>query len=167
MPTALDSARTGTPDTGTGIKIPTILMREDSTLEAPGGVALSDHIANGPSAHRTAIASADSATDMSSAAFGTSTALVNNRGTLCVWVAFNVAASQATVRPVFYDDAATPAPMALGPLLSFTASAKRLSASGKYMTEAQLVDTRGFKRVKVFVESITASESADVYAEAI
>jgi len=166
MPTALDSARTGTPDASGGIKIPTILMREDATLEAPAGVALTDHIANGPTAHRAAVTIADTATDMSSVGFGTSTAVTNNRGAIAVWIEFANSAGSCTLRPVFYDDAGTPVPMALGPSLVFTASAKRVSAAGDFMSEVKLIDSSGFKRFKMFVE-LQGTGNIDIFAEPI
>lgn len=165
MPVALGSMRTGSPDAAAGIKLAQLDTREDSTVKLNLGIPCTDHIANTPTAHRASVP-ADSATDMSSAGFGTGTAVVNNRGSIAIWVGFETAGATCLLTVVFYDDAGTPAPMALSEQLAFAASAKRLSAAGNFMSEAKLVDSRGYKRFKVFVDSISAGD-IDVFAEPV
>lgn len=160
------SQRTGTPDGTSGIQIAMQDSQADSAEKLPAGIAASDMIANTPTAHRSAVAAADSATDMSSAGFGTSTKLSDNRGAIALWLEFTVASASTRVQVVYYDNAATPAPMALGPVLTFTAAAKRVSAAGDYMSEAKLVETYGYARFKVFVEYLS-SGNVDVFAEPI
>lgn len=165
-PTALETIRTGTPDGTNGLLIANISSQEGATTEIPGGVMLSDRIANGPSAHRSAVTAADSATDMSSAGFSSSGLdNVNNRGAVVVWCEFAASTGSAVVRPVFYDAAGTPAPLNLGPVLTFVASDKRVSSGGDYMSEAQIVDTYGASKFKVYVEAV--SGTTDVFAHPI
>lgn len=155
-PTALDSARTGTPDTSNGVKIPTVLMQEDSSFEAPGGVALSDRLAAGLSAQRSALSSDDTATtDMSTTAFaGTSGAnleAINNRGALVIWCEFANAAGAATVRVVYYDSSNNP--LFVGPALPFSALTHRVSAAGDYMSEPQIVESYGASKYRCYLQS--------------
>lgn len=165
-PTALETIRTGTPDGTNGLLIANISSQEGATTEIPGGVMLSDRIANGPSAHRSGIAADDTATDMSSAGFSSSGLdNINNRGALVIWCEFASGTGTAVVRPVFFDAAATPAPLFLGPVLTFVASDKRVSNSGDYMSEAQIVETYGASKYKVYVESRTGT--IDVFAHPI
>lgn len=165
-PTALETIRTGTPDGSNGLLLVNISSQESASAEIPGGVAFSDRIANGPSAHRATVTTADTATDMSSSAFSSSGLdNVNNRGALVVWVEFASSTGSAVVRPVFYDAAGTPAPLFLGPVLTFVASDKRVSSSGDYMSEAQIVDTYGASKYKVYVEA--QSGNIDVFAHPI
>lgn len=152
---ALDSLRTGTPDNSSGLKIASILSKDDSTIEIPAGFALVETLPNAPSAHRSS-GGADASTDMSSSGFGTSTELIENRGALIIWVEFATAGATCTLIPVWYDDSATPAPMALGPSLTFTATAKRVTSSGNYMSEAVIIDTHSFARYKIFKETVSA-----------
>jgi hypothetical protein len=162
--TALDSARTGTPDGSSGIKIPTILCQEDSTLEAPCGVSISDVISDSLSAHRAGITSDSGVTDMRVTGFGaTNVDRINNRGGLVVWVKFDSLAN-CVLRPVWYNSATTSSPMCLGPLMAFTANAKLCDTSGKmYLSEAQIVETMGMKKFKLFLESLS-SGIVDIYA---
>lgn len=160
------SGKTGTPDAGSGIAIAMQDSQADAAEKLPVGIAASDMLANTPTAHRAAVAAADTATDLSSVGFGTGTKLTDNRGAVTAWSAFTVAAASMTGRFIFYDNAATPAPMCVGPLLTFTASARRVSAAGAYVSEVKLVETYGFARCKFFVESIS-SGSVDVFAEPV
>lgn len=168
-PTALDSARTGTPDGINGIKIPTVLMQEDNTFEAPGGVALSDRIPAGPTADRAAVSSNDTATtDMSTAGFagssGANLLAVNNRGALVVWCEFANAAGSATVEIVFYDGSNNP--LFVSEQLTFTAKTQRVSASGDYLSQVQMVDTYGASKYRPFVRSI-GTGNVDVFGQPI
>lgn len=162
---ALDNARTGTPDNSLGIQIPTIVTQESASFEAPCGVSLSDAIPNTPSAHRANVTVDTAVVDMTSAGFGSSGLQnINNRGALLVWAVFATAGASCTLRPIWYDAATTPAPMATGPVLAFTASAKTLAGSGNmYMSEAQIVDAMGFKKFKIYCESISAGD-VDIFA---
>lgn len=161
------SSKTGTPDGTNGISIAMQDSQADTAEKLPAGLAVSDMIANGPTAHRSAVAAADSDTDMSSAGFGSSgQKLSDNRGAIPIWCEFSSAGATATVRLVYYDNAGTKAPMVIGPLLTFTATSKRVSAAGDYMTEIQMVESYGFAAFKVFIESISAG-NVDVFAEPI
>ena len=140
-PNTLEGLRTGTPDATNGHKLGAIAAQEDSTEKLPAGVAMSDVIGNAPAAHRSALSAVDTATDMSPSGFGTSTLKTGNRGAIVVWCEFANAAGSAVVRLVFYDDSGTLVPLFLGPALTFTADTKRVSASGDYLSEAQLVDS--------------------------
>jgi len=167
-PVGFDSARTGAPDGTTGIFIPTILAMESTSLEIPTGIALTDVVTNTVLAHRAGIAGPDTATDMSSAGFGnTGTALTNNRGALVVWCEFGSSTAAALLTPVFYDNAAAQAPTALGLQMYFPANAAfRVSSGNDYMTAVQITDTYGFRRYKMYVNSLT-NGSVDVFAAAI
>lgn len=168
-PTALDSARTGTPDGTSGVKIPTVLMQEDSTFEAPAGISLSDRIASGPTADRSAVSADDTGTtDMSTTAFagtaGANLAAINNRGSLVVWCEFANSAGSATVEIVFYD--AADAPMFVSEAVSFTAKTQRVSASGDYMSTPQLVDTYGASQYRPFLRA-KGTGNVDIFAQPI
>ena len=169
-PTALDHARTGTPDDSGGIKIPTIVMQEDGTLEAPAGIALSDQIVGGTTPDRNDVTAADSATDMSTSGFagssGANLAPINNRGALVVWCTFEAATDSATVRLVYYD--AADSPLFVGPALAFAALPQRLSASGHYMSEPQIVESYGAAQVRPYVVAKgDAVNDVDVYAQPV
>jgi hypothetical protein len=162
----MDSARTGTPDATNGIKIPTVLMQEDSSFEAPGGIALSDRIAAGPSAQRSGLSSDDTATtDMSTVGFaGTSGAnleAINNRGALVVWCEFANSAGSAVVRVVYYDSSNNP--LFVGPALPFSALAQRVSASGDYMSEPQIVESYGASKYRCFLQA-KGTGNVDIFA---
>ena len=165
-PTALDSARTGTPDGTNGIKIPTVLLQEDSSFEAPGGIALSDRLGAGLSAQRSALSSDDTATtDMSTVAFaGTSGAnleAINNRGAIVVWCEFANSAGAASVRVVYYDGSNNP--LFGGPALTFTALTQRVSASGDYMSEPAIVESFGASKFRCFLAS-KGTGNVDIFA---
>lgn len=164
MPDAstLDTAQTSTPDTAEGTLLATIQSAGSSGTEIAGGFSLVEAIPNAVSAHRAA-SGADTGTDMSSSGFGGSTEKILNRGALVIWVEFATAGASCLVTPVFYDDSGTPAPFALGPQLSFTASAKRVTAAGNYMSEAQIVETFGFRRFKVYKDTVSAG-NVTIYA---
>jgi hypothetical protein len=154
-PTALDSARTGTPDGTNGIKIPTVLMQEDSTFEAPGGIALTDRIPAAPTADRSLMTAADSATDMSTTAFagaaGANLLNINNRGAIVVWCTFEASTDSAIVRIVYYD--ASDNPLFVGPPLTFAPLAQRLSAAGHYMSTPQIVESYGASQYRPYLST--------------
>lgn len=154
-PSALDTLRTGTPDGSGGLLISSIVAQETGS-EIPAGVALSDRIADAPTADRATATAADSSTDMSTTVFagtaGANLKTVNNRGALAVWATFEATTDSATVRVVFYDAADNP--LFVSPLLSFTPlSGFRLSAAGHYMTEVQLLDTYGASQFRPYIVS--------------
>jgi len=164
-PTALDNARTGTPDGTNGVQIPTVVVQE-GTLEAPCGISLSDRIASGPTAQRAAVSGADTATtDMSTSGFagsgGANLDAINNRGALAVWCEFANAAGSATVRVVYYD--AADAPLFVGPALSFAATTLRVSSAGDYLSEPQLVETYGASQYRCYVTAL-GTGNVDVFA---
>ncbi len=168
-PTALDSARTGTPDGSAGVQIPTVLMQENSAFEAPGGVALSDRIPAGPTADRAAVSSNDTATtDMSTAGFagssGANLSAVNNRGALVVWCEFANSAGSATVEVVFYD--ASNNPLFVSEQLTFAAKSQRVSSSGDYMSQVQMIDTYGASKYRPFVRSL-GTGNVDVFGQPV
>lgn len=162
------SIRTGTPDGTSGEKIASFALQEDGSIEAPAGIALSQQIANGPSAHRSGLSSDDTGTtDMSSAGFSSSgLKALNNAASLVVWCEFANSAGSATVVPIFYDGAGTPAPLFVGPELSFTAKTQRVSSGGDYMSLPQLCDTYGAKNVKCYL-LVKGTGNVDIFAEAI
>lgn len=164
-PTALDNIRTGTPDGSTGTKIPSIVLQEDSSLEAPGGISLSDRIPAAVSAERSGLSAIDSATDMSTVGFaGTSGAnlvAINNRGAVCVWATFANSAGTATVRVIYYDSSNNP--LFVGSLLSFTAGTQRLSAAGNYMSTPLLVESYGTSKYRLYLVS-KGTGNVDLYA---
>lgn len=170
-PTALDSVRTGTPDATNGIKIPTILMQEDTSFEAPGGVALSDRIPSSASPDRDNAIAADSTTDMSTTSFagtaGANLTPLNNRGALVVWCTFEATTTSVAVRVVYYD--AADAPLFVGPLLTFTPLAGfRLTASGHYMSQPQIVETYGASQARPYIVTHSdATNDVDVFTAAI
>ena len=167
-PTALDSAKTGTPDATNGIQIGTVISAESTQIELPVGVSLSDHIASNLAAHRSTVAAPDTGPDMFD--FGstpTSAELINNRGALAIWMQFGCTCGRCTVSPIFYDNQSTPAPVAFGPQLTFIGNLGYLtSASGKALTRVQLVDTYGFRRFKIHLDSLTNSttDGVNIYA---
>jgi hypothetical protein len=139
----------------------------DPNEKLPAGIAASDMIANGPTAHRSAVSTADTATDLSSAGFGSSgTKLSDNRGAITIWAEFSTSGASATCRVVYYDNASTPAPMCVGPAFTLAATMRRVSASGDYVSEPKMVETYGFARFKVFIETLSAG-TIDVFAEPI
>lgn len=136
----------------------------DARDVVPPFVPLSDLVPNAPTAHR-ASGGADGATDMSSAGFGASgTEQTKGRQSIAVWVEFATAGASCIVTPVFYDNSAPPAPLALGAALSFTATGKRVSAAGNYMSAVQLIDAAGFQRFKLHRDSISAG-NVTVFAQ--
>lgn len=168
-PTALDSARTGTPDGTNGVKIPTVLMQEDGTLEAPGGVILSGAIAAAPSADRSGLTADDTGTtDMSTAGFAGSSGAnlfsVHNRGALVVWCEFANSAGTATVEVVFYDSSNNP--LFVSEQLTFAAKTQRVSASGDYLSQVQMIDTYGASKYRPFLRA-KGTGNVDVFGQPI
>lgn len=166
-PTALETIRTGTPDASNGLLIANISSQESATTEIPGGFALSDRIADAPSPDRDNATGNDTATtDMSTAGFaGTSGANlknINNRGALVVWCSFEASTDSATIRVVYYDAADNP--LFVGPPLVFTPLAQRLSSSGHYMSEPQIVETYGASQYRPYIAAKgDAVNDVDVY----
>lgn len=155
-PTALDSARTGTPDGTAGVPIPTVPMQEDSAKEAPCGISLSERIPSGQAADRANATAADTTADMSTTVFagaaGANLFNVNNRGALIVWCTFAAATTSVEVRVIYYD--ASNNPLFIGPVLSFApSSAFRLSAAGHYMAEPQVVESYGASKIRPYIVS--------------
>lgn len=165
-PPALSSVRTGTPDNSTGIQIADIASQEDANIKAPGGICLSDRIASGPSADRSALSGDDSATtDVSSADFGsTGLVAINNRPSIVVWCTFPNAAGGALVELVFYDAAG--APLFVSEQLTFTAKTQRLSASGDYTSQPQLIDSYGASKFRPFLRS-KGTGNVNIFAQPI
>lgn len=167
-PTALDTVRTGTPDGSNGIKVPSFQTQEDSTIETPGGFALSDRIADGPSPDRAAVSAVDTATDMSTTVFagssGANLVAINNRGALVVWCEFANAAGSAVIRMVYYDAANNP--LFLGPPLTFAALTQRVSASGDYMSEVQIVESYGASKFRAYLATI-GTGNVDIFTRPI
>lgn len=161
-----ESSRTGTPDGTNGILIAAQSSQADANEKLPVGIAASDMITNTPTAHRSAVAAADTATDLSSVGFGGSTKLSDNRGAITLWGEFSVSGATATCRVVYYDNAATPAPMCVGPSFTLAATARRVSAAGDYVSEVKMIETFGFARFKVFIESLS-SGNIDIFAEPV
>lgn len=163
---AFGSQRTGTPDGTNGIQIAMQDSQADANEKLPAGIAVSDMIANTPTAHRSAVAAADTATDLSSVGFGGSTKLSDNRGAITIWGEFTSAGASATCRVAYYDNAGTPAPMCIGPAFTLAATTRRVSAAGDYVSEPKMVETYGFARFKVFIETLSAG-NIDVFAEPV
>lgn len=168
-PTALDNARTGTPDGSAGVQIPTVLMQQDSAFEAPCGVALSDRLPAGMSPDRAGLSANDVATvDMSTAGFagsaGANLSNINNRGALVVWCEFANAAGSATVEAVFYDDSNNP--LFVSEQMSFSALTNRVSSSGDFMSRPQMIDTFGASKYRLFLRAI-GTGNVDLFAQPI
>lgn len=168
-PTALDNARTGTPDGTNGVQIPTVVVQE-GTLEAPCGIALTDRIASSLSPDRDNATAADTATDMSTTDFagasGANLTAINNRGAIVVWCTFEASTDSATIRLVYYD--AADAPLFVGPALSFTPLTQRLSAAGHYMSEPQIVESYGASQIRPYIAAKgDATNDVDVYTHPI
>lgn len=164
-PTALDNARTGTPDATNGVQIATVVAQE-GTIEIPGGIAFSDRIAAAPSAQRAGLTGDDTATtDMSTTAFagssGANLEAINNRGAIAVWCEFANSAGSATVRVVYYDTSNNP--LFVGSALSFSALAQRVSASGDYMSEPQVVESYGASKYRCFLQA-KGTGNVDIFA---
>ena len=167
-PTALDNARTGTPDGTNGVQIPTIVVQE-GTFEAPCGISLSDRIAAAPSAQRAGLTGDDTATtDMSTAGFagtaGANLEAINNRGAIVVWCEFANSAGSATVRVAYYDSSNNP--LFVGPALSFAALAQRVSASGDYMSEPQIVESYGASKYRCYLVA-KGTGNVDIFAHPV
>lgn len=167
--TALDNARTGTPDGSGGIKIPTVLMQEDSSLEAPAGVVMSDRIAAGASAQRSGLSADDTGTtDMSTTVFaggsGANLEAINNHGAVVVWCTFANAAGSATVEVAFYDSSNNP--LFVSEQLAFTALTNRLAAAGNYMSRPQMVDSYGASKYRCFLRA-KGTGNVDIYGHPI
>lgn len=167
-PTALESITTSDPG-GSGEKIANISSQEDGTIEIVGGVSFSDRIAAAPSADRSGLTGDDSGTvDMSTTAFagtaGANLTAINNRGALAVWCEFTNVAGEATVEVVFYDNSNNP--LFVSEALSFTAKTQRVSATGDYMSQAQLVDTYGASKYRAFLRTLGAG-NVDIFAHPI
>lgn len=168
-PTGLESITTGDPG-ASGEKVANISSQEDATIEIPGGFALSDRIADGPTVDRDNATAADSATDMSTADFagtnGANLKAVYNRGAIAVWCTFEANTDSATIRLVMYDSA--DAPLFLSPAMTFTPLAQRLSSSGHYMSEVQLCDSYGASQFRPYITAKgDATNDVDVFAHPI
>jgi len=170
-PTALETIRTGTPDGTSGIQIANISAQESATTEIPAGLALSDRIASSLSPDRDNLTAHESSTvDMSTSGFagtsGANLAAINNRGAIVVWCTFEANTDSATVRIVYYD--AANAPLFVGPALSFTPQAQRLSASGHYMSEPQIVESYGASKYRPYLAAKgDATNDVDIYSHPV
>jgi hypothetical protein len=167
-PTALDNARTSTPDNSNGIQLATIVAQE-GTLEIPAGVMLSTRIPSGISPDRSGLSADDtSVTDMSTVGFagtaGANLLPINNCGALSVWCEFANSAGSATVKIVFYDAANNP--LFISRLLTFSAATVRVSAAGDYMSAAQLVDTCGASKYRPYLK-VKGTGNVDIFANPI
>jgi hypothetical protein len=167
-PPALDNARTGTPDGSSGIQIATVVVQE-GTFEAPAGIALTDRLAAGLTPDRNDISAVDTATDMSTTDFagssGANLFAINNRGAIVVWCTFDDAVASATVRLIYYDGSNNP--LFVGPPLTFTALAQRISSSGHYMTEPQIVESYGASKCRPYLVTLGSGNVADIFAHPI
>lgn len=167
-PTALDSAKTGTPDASDGIEIATVVA-QTGTKEIPAGVMLTDRIADAPSADRSGLTGDDTGTtDMSTVAFagasGGNLFAVNNRGALVVWCEFANSAGSGTVEIVFYDSADNP--LFISKQLTFTALPQRVSASGDYMSNPQIIDTYGASQYRPYLK-VKGTGNVDIFAHPV
>lgn len=166
-PTAADSARTGTPDGSTGIQIATTALQENSTLKAPWGVALSDRLGAGLTPDRDNATAADTATDMSTTDFagasGANLKVINNRGAIVVWCTFEASTDSASVRLVYYDESDNA--LFVGPPLAFTPLTLRVSASGHYLSEPQVVESFGASQIRPYIaDKGDSTNDVDVFA---
>lgn len=160
-PTDLDFARSSTPDDTLGTRVASIVSNGTGGEEIVGDVLLSDVLPNQPSQHRAAGTSEPTVVDMSTVGFGAAgQERTLNRGAMVVWVDFDTPGASLLVTPVFYDDNNTP--QALGPQLSFVAANKRRAAAGSYMTQMQIIDTAGFRRFKMYRDSVAPSTAQSV-----
>jgi hypothetical protein len=148
------SKRSGSPDTSAGVQLSTVPAQSDSNLSLPVGVAAKNTLGAKPAAHRSGLVGVDTATDMSSAGFGTSLYEINNDAELIVWGEANVSSGGVSITaiPVFYDTAGTP--LFEGDTLILTPSTRRVSATGKYLTAFQPISSMGADRVKMFISAI-------------
>lgn len=169
-PTALDSARTGTPDAATGTALATVVSSESASVEIPTGIALSDAVANAIGAHRAGLTAADATVkliDFGASSCGTES--VNNRGAIALWMTFASSCGSATVSPIYYDAQSTPQPLAVGAQLTFAAldlrGASGFTSCGDPTTRLQMVDSMGARKFKVRLDSLTNSaDGASIWA---
>lgn len=167
-PTALDSAKTSTPDAVDGIEIATVVA-QTGIKEIPAGVMLTDRIADAPAADRSGLSADDTGTtDMSTVGFagtaGANLFAVNNRGALVVWCEFANSAGSCTVEVVYYDSADNP--LFVSRQLTFTALTQRVSASGDYMSNPQLLDTYGASQYRPYLK-VKGTGNVDIFAHPI
>lgn len=168
-PPALDNARTGTPDGSAGIQLATIVSQENGSIEIPGGVLFSTRIASSPSADRAGMTGDDTGTtDMSTSGFagssGANLANINNCGALVVWCEFANAAGAATVEIVFYT--AANVPLFVSKQLTFTVLTQRVSASGDYMSNPQIIDTMGASKYRPYLRA-KGTGDVDIFGQPV
>lgn len=166
-PTALESVRTGTPDSSQGVQIANISAQENSAYEIPAGVILADRIVADQSPQRSNISSADTTTDLSTSGFagtnGANLEALNNRPSIYVWCTFSGASDAATIRVIYYDSNNNP--LFESWPLSFVASSRRVSSSGNYISEARVVPQLGASKFRCYVEAV--SGTVNVYAQGV
>lgn len=161
-PTTLDSKNPHSDMTAT-------IVAQEGLVEIPTGVLLSARIPSSIAADRAGLTADDTATtDMSTAGFagtaGANLFAVNNCGAMSVWCEFANAAGSATVEIVFYD--AADAPLFVSKQLTFTALTQRVSASGDYMTNPQLIDTCGASQYRPYLK-VKGTGNLDIFANPI
>lgn len=161
-PTALDNARTSTPDGTNGIQIATVVAQE-GTIEIPGGVLLSTRLGANTSADRSGV-TADSTADMDAADGFGSTGLIsiNNCGALVVYCKFDTAGASATIEVVFYDGHTTAVPLFVSKQLTFAALSQRVNEAGDYLSNPQIIDSYGASKCRPYVKSLSAG-TVDVW----
>lgn len=167
-PTALESVRTGTPDSSQGVQIANISAQENSAYEIPAGVILSDVLTAGQSAHRADLSAADTTADMSTSGFagasGANLENLNNRATLIVWCRFSDSGGTARIHPIFYDSQNTP--LFVGPPLSFSAMPQRASSSGAYLSIPLMCETYGASKFRCYLSAL-GTGNVTIFAQGI
>lgn len=146
------SKRSGSPDTSLGHQLATVPVLSDTNIQLPVGVSAANTFDTKTSAHRSNLTGIDTASDMSSAGFGTSLYSLNNDANLLFWGEANVSSGSITVIPIYYDTAGVP--LFEGDTVTLTCSGRRVSSTGKFLTTYQQIPANGAARVKLYVTTI-------------
>lgn len=150
---AFTGKRTGSPDNVNGHLLATIPSKENATVFIPIVVRGVGTLDSKPSAHRTALTSADSTVDLSSSGFGTSLYSVNNDAHLVVWGESNASSGAISFIPIWYDGSSVP--MFEDMQYTIQMKARRVSSSGNFVSNSVCISTLGAPKVKLYVAAIT------------
>lgn len=145
--------RTGSPDTTNGVPLATIPSSENSSVFVPVNTLAVAAMGGKPAAHRTFLAAVDTATDLSSAGFGTSLYTVNNDAGLLVWGETSGTNSLVKFTPVWYD--VNGLPLFVDQEYTLTGTNKRVSSAGNFVSLPVSIGNRGLPKVKLYITSIS------------
>lgn len=167
-PSDFGSLRTGTPDATNGLLLAKVGAQQGGSVEIPVGIAASQQIGDSPTPDRDDTTAADSKTDMSATTTtgfidGVTLPTAKNAGAIALWATFATSTDAITVRMAYYDGSNNP--LFMGPSYTITPlSGHRLSASGHYMSEVQLLESYGAKKFRPYIVSRVGSGNVDVFA---